>query len=410
MISRFLPHPVRRLIGAAGPIRPSGYRLVDQPEQLAPLLAALDKVDEVSLDTEADNMYHYRVRVCLLQFLVSGEIFLVDALAPIELKPLWTRLARKHLVMHGSDFDLRLLHDRCGFRAQSLFDTMLAAQLLGRQRIGLASLLEEHFGVKLDKDSQKANWSKRPLTTKLLDYSALDVWHLPALRDLLSKSLSKLGRREWLDQQCQAQIEAGTEGFSPATENDWRIGKSERLRGRSLCVLQAVWHWREQQAERLDTPPFKVCSNDLLLRIAHAADQGGYEQQDGQDGAPGPDAPDAERQLEAVLGSIHLGKRHPRLFPSLAAAVRDGLAKDPRTLPRRPGRDPSHTPLSRAEITRLDKIKEDRDRIAARLGIEATLIANRSLLSQIARAPRDLDKFLLPWQADLLRGEPSLKS
>jgi len=410
MISRFLPHPVRRLIGAAGPIRPSGYRLVDQPEQLAPLLAALDKVDEVSLDTEADNMYHYRVRVCLLQFLVSGEIFLVDALAPIELKPLWTRLARKHLVMHGSDFDLRLLHDRCGFRAQSLFDTMLAAQLLGRQRIGLASLLEEHFGVKLDKDSQKANWSKRPLTTKLLDYSALDVWHLPALRDLLSKSLSKLGRREWLDQQCQAQIEAGTEGFSPATENDWRIGKSERLRGRSLCVLQAVWHWREQQAERLDTPPFKVCSNDLLLRIAHAADQGGYEQQDGQDGAPGPDAPDAERQLEAVLGSIHLGKRHPRLFPSLAAAVRDGLAKDPRTLPRRPGRDPSHTPLSRAEITRLDKIKEDRDRIAARLGIEATLIANRSLLSQIARAPRDLDKFLLPWQADLLRSEPSLKS
>jgi ribonuclease D len=407
MISRFLPHPVRRLIGAAGPIRPSGYRLVDQPEQLAPLLAALDKVEEVSLDTEADNMYHYRVRVCLLQFLVSGEIFLVDALAPIELKPLWTRLARKHLVMHGSDFDLRLLHDRCGFRAQSLFDTMLAAQLLGRQRIGLASLLEEHFGVKLDKDSQKANWSKRPLTTKLLDYSALDVWHLPALRDLLSKSLSKLGRREWLDQQCQAQIEAGTEGFSPATENDWRIGKSERLRGRSLCVLQAVWHWREQQAERLDTPPFKVCSNDLLLRIAHAADQGGYEQ---QDGAPEADAPDAERQLEEVLGGVHLGKRHPRLFPSLVAAVRAGLAKDPHTLPRRPGRDPSHTPLSRAEITRLDKIKEDRDRIAARLGIEATLIANRSLLSQIARAPRDLDRFLLPWQADLLRDEPSLKS
>ena len=407
MISRFLPHPVRRLIGAAGPIRPSGYRLVDQPEQLAPLLAALDKVEEVSLDTEADNMYHYRVRVCLLQFLVSGEIFLVDALAPIELKPLWTRLARKHLVMHGSDFDLRLLHDRCGFRAQSLFDTMLAAQLLGRQRIGLASLLEEHFGVKLDKDSQKANWSKRPLTTKLLDYSALDVWHLPALRDLLSKSLSKLGRREWLDQQCQAQIEAGTEGFSPATENDWRIGKSERLRGRSLCVLQAVWHWREQQAERLDTPPFKVCSNDLLLRIAHAADQGGYEQ---QDGAPEADAPDAERQLEEVLGGVHLGKRHPRLFPSLVAAVRAGLAKDPHTLPRRPGRDPSHTPLSRAEITRLDKIKEDRDRIAARLGIEATLIANRSLLSQIARAPRDLDRFLLPWKADLLRDEPSLKS
>jgi ribonuclease D len=404
MISRFLPHPVRRLLGAAGPLRPSGYRLIDQPGQLAPLLEALDRVEEVSLDTEADNMYHYRVRVCLLQFLVSGEIFLVDALAPLDLKPLWSRLAKKHLVMHGSDFDLRLLHDRCKFRAHSLFDTMLAAQLLGRQRIGLASLLEEHFGVKLDKDSQKANWSKRPLSAKLLDYAALDVWHLPALRDLLTRALVKLGRRKWLDQQCEAQIEAGTQGFAPSTENDWRIGKSEKLRGRSLSMLHAVWHWREDQAARLDTPPFKVCSNELLLRIAHAAEQTGH---DGAGGDREPAPADQERNL---LATVHLGKRHARLLPSLTAAVRAGLARDPHTLPRRPGRDPSHTPLSRAEIARLDKIKEDRDRLAAGLTIEPTLIANRSQLSQIARNPRELDAILLPWQADLLRNEPSLKA
>jgi ribonuclease D len=355
-------------------------------------------------------MYHYRVRVCLLQFLVSGEIFLVDALAELDLKPLWSRLAKKHLVMHGSDFDLRLLHDRCGFRAHSLFDTMLAAQLLGRQRIGLASLLEEHFGVKLDKDSQKANWSKRPLSAKLLDYAALDVWHLPALRDLLTRALVKLGRRQWLDQQCEAQIEAGTQGFAPSTENDWRIGKSEKLRGRSLSVLHAVWHWREEQAARLDTPPFKVCSNELLLRLAHAAEPAGHETQAEHDGAGGgrePAPADRERDL---LATVHLGKRHARLLPSLTAAVRAGLARDPHSLPRRPGRDPSHAPLSRAEIARLDKIKEDRDRVAAGLTIEPTLIANRSQLSQISRNPRELDAILLPWQADLLRNEPSLKT
>jgi ribonuclease D len=410
MISRFLPHPVRRLIGAAGPVRPPGYELIDQPGRLEPLLEALDRVDEVSLDTEADNMYHYRVRVCLLQFLVSGKVYLVDVQAPIELKPLWSRLEKKHLVMHGSDFDLRLLHDRCGFRAKSLFDTMLAAQLLGRQRIGLASLLEEHFGVKLDKDSQKANWSRRPLTRKLLDYAALDVWHLPALRDLLTRALVKLGRREWLDQQCDAQIAAGTEGFAPATENDWRIGKSERLRGRSLGVLHAVWNWREEQAERLDTPPFKVCSNELLLRLAHAAEPAAREWQEG-DGDGENDRAQGPGDLEsAVLAGVNLGKRHSRLFPSLAAAVRAGLARDPHSLPRRPGRDSSHAPLSRAEIARLDKIKEDRDRIAAGLSIEATLIANRAQLTQIARSPRDIDAVLLPWQADLLRNEPSLKS
>ena len=110
MISRFLPHPVRRLLGVKTqhPNLP-GYRLIDQPGQLQPLLDAMDHVTEVVMDTEADNMYRFRVRVCLLQFYVRGEVFLVDALAPTHMEALWPRLAKKELVMHGSDFDLRLL-------------------------------------------------------------------------------------------------------------------------------------------------------------------------------------------------------------------------------------------------------------------------------------------------------------
>jgi ribonuclease D len=107
---------------------------------------------------------------------------------------------------------------------------------------------------------------------------------------------------------------------------------------------------------------------------------------------------------------VHLGKRHERIFPSLREAVTAGLARDQHTLPRRPGRDPNHIPLTRAEIARLDRIREDRDRIAARLGIESTLIANRSHLAQIAREPRKLDTILLPWQAELLHDQPSLKA
>jgi ribonuclease D len=390
MISRFLPLRVRRLLGVKVTTRPPVYQLLDQPGSLTPLLDALDRVEEVFLDTEADNMYRYKTRVCLLQFMVDGEIFLVDLLPPgMELEPLWEKLARKHLVMHGSDFDLRLLHDLCEFRPKSIFDTMLAAQLLGRQRIGLAGLLEEHFGVAVDKSGQKANWSQRPITPKLLNYAALDVWHLPALRDILSRELKKRGRMEWLEQQCRAQIEAGSTGFAAATENDWRIGRSERLRGPGLSVLHAIWHWREAQAQRLDTPPFKVCGNALLLQIAEAAEAGDSEQ--------------------SILERVNLGKRHDRLFPSLAAAVRAGLARDPKSLPRRPGRDPSHISLTQAEIELQDRIKADRDEIAAKLGIEATLIANRAVLAQIAREPKRLDDLLLPWQADLLRAAPSLK-
>src|SRR4029077_7230426 len=106
----------------------------------------------------------------------------------------------------------------------------------------------------------------------------------------------------------------------------------------------------------------------------------------------------------------HLGKRHERIFPSLAAAVRAGLARDPKTLPRRPGRDPNHVSLSQSEIELQDRIRADRDRVAAKLEIEATLIANRAQLAQIVRAPTKLHEVLLPWQADLLRNEPSLKS
>jgi len=391
MISRFLPLRLRRLLGAKVPTRTFAFQLLDQPGSLAPLLSALDRVDEVALDTEADNMYHYKTRVCLMQFLVGHEVFLVDVLAPgMKLESLLTRLAKKHLLMHGSDFDLRLLHDLSGFRPKSIFDTMLAAQLLGRPRIGLGSLLEDHFGVAVDKSGQKANWSARPITPKLLKYAALDVWHLPALRDILTKELSKLHRLEWLHQQCRAQIESGSTGFAPATDIDWRIGRSERLRGPGLSVLHAIWHWRESQAQRLDTPPFKVCGNALLIQIAEAAEAGDSE--------------------ESILHRVNLGKRHERIFPSFAAAVHAGLARDPKKLPRRPGRDPNHVSLTQAEIELQDRIKVDRDHIAQTLGIEATLIANRSLLAQIARAPDKLDDFLLPWQADLLRSAPSLKS
>ncbi|MBI5382746.1 MAG: HRDC domain-containing protein [Opitutae bacterium] len=377
------------MLGVKPPVRTLSHTMIDQPGQLKPLLDAMDRVKEISLDTEADNMYHYRTRICLMQIMVAEEIFLVDVLAPgMKLDELWTRLRRMHLVMHGSDFDLRLLHAHCGFRAHSLFDTMLAAQLLNRKRIGLAGLLDEHFGVELDKEGQKANWSRRPLPKKLLDYAAGDVFHLPQLRTLLTSELKRLGRLEWFHQQCRAQIAAGAEGFAPADDNDWRIGHSERLRGAGLGVLHAVWHWREDQARRLDTPPFKVCNNDLLLRLASAAEQGASEAE--------------------ILASVNLGKRHSRLFGSLQSAVKHGLARDPKTLPRR--QHQRHAPLSAEELSRQDALKALRDRQATKLDLDPTLIANRSQLAQLAREPRKIDELLLPWQADLLRDEPSLKT
>lgn len=361
------------------------YQYITQPAQLPPLLAALDRAPEIALDTEADNLFRYKTRVCLLQILADGEIHLVDLLANLPLEELWPRLAAKPLIMHGSDYDLRLLRELCDFRPHSLFDTMFAAQLLNIPRFGLAALLEQHFGVQLDKDHQKANWSRRPLERSMLDYAALDVHYLPALRDQLRAELVRRGRREWFEQKCRWQIEVARDGFAAPDENDWRIGGSEKLRDRGLAVLHALWYWRESWAEKLNTPPFKVTGNELLMRLARAAEEGA---------SPGE------------LLQVHLGKRHDRLAPSLESAIRRGFETDPRTLPRRERRR-EFNPMSPDELARQDRIKALRDRLAVGLQIDPTLIATRSQLVQLARDPAGAANVLLPWQAQLLTSDPA---
>jgi len=361
------------------------FTLISSPAQLSPLLAALDRAPEVSIDTEADNLFRYRTRVCIMQLYAAGEVFLLDLLADIPLEPLWERLRCKHIIIHGSDYDLRLLYEEYGFIATSIFDTMLAAQLLNRPRFGLAPLLLEHFGVALSKEGQKANWSKRPIVDKQLTYATKDVLFLPALRDLLLAELEKLGRVDWLRQKCDWQIRAGLTGFPKPDENSWRIGKSEHLRSRGLCVLYDLWHWREKQAERIDTPPFKVVGNDMILHLAAAADAG---------------------QALDAFATIHLGKRE-RIRDSFERALHAGLDRDPSTLPRRRSNGNDRQPLSARELERQDRIHDERDRLAKRLNLDPTLIASRAQLAQLAREPEKLGEILLPWQAKLLQDCPA---
>lgn len=364
------------------------YQFIGQADQLPPLYAALDRCTEVALDTEADNLFRYRTHVCLLQILAADEIYLVDLLAGLPLDPLWARLAAKPLIMHGSDYDLRLLWELCRFEPLSLFDTMFAAQLLNIPRFGLAALLEQHFGVQLDKDHQKANWSQRPLDRAMLDYAAMDVYYLPGLRDKLKAELVRLGRLDWMEQKCRWQMAVAHDGFAGPDVNDWRINGSEKLRGRGLAVLHAIWHWREEWAEKINTPPFKVTGNELLGRLARAAEDG--------------------LSIEEVL-RVNLGRRHDRLFPSLAEAVRQGFATDPQTLPRRERRR-EFSSMSPDELARQDRLKADRDRLAQNLNLDPTLIATRAQLVQIAREPASIDTVLLPWQAQLLKAEPAWRS
>jgi ribonuclease D len=351
-------------------------------EGLAELIEHLRPHHRIALDTEADNLHHYETRVCLLQIDAgTGRQFLVDTLAGLELAPLFDALAPKFLIMHGSDYDLRLLWELTKFRPKEVFDTMLAAQLLGRARIGLSSLLQEILGLHHPKDSQKSDWSKRPLPEKMVRYAAGDVAHMAALHRALAAELKQLGRDEWHRQKCAWQIEVATAGFPPDNDNAWRLGPSRHCSPRALAALYELWHWRESEAKRLDRPPFKIMSNDYLMKLSLAVSEGTHE---------------------AAFEKLPEGLRRGRAR-GLPEALRRGAERDPKTLPRRPPSGDRLPPLTGLELARQDVIRDHRDRVAAELKIDPTLIASRSQIALLARAPQDAGQLLLSWQVELLR-------
>ncbi|MCH6256034.1 HRDC domain-containing protein [Puniceicoccaceae bacterium K14] len=335
---------------------------------------------EIALDSEADNLHHYETKLCLLQLRFDDTTYLLDVLADVQLDEFWKVLVDKHLIMHGSDFDLRLFQEFAGVKVDDLFDSMLASQLLGIKRIGLASLLEDNFQLKLPKDSQKSDWSIRPLTPKMLTYAANDVQYLFPLRDLLMKQICELGREEWLVQRCQQQICTAQSGFPERDEHSWRISRSDKLSAKAQCGLYELWHWREQLAMKLDRPPFKIIGNEYLITLAQAI---------------------ADGKASEVLNGMAAGIQRRRK-QGLTEAIERGSKKDPKTLPKRPSRGTRREPLSQEELDRQDSIKAFRDKIATELGIDSTLLATRSHVANIARDSKNLGE-LLPWQQDLLK-------
>ncbi len=169
--------------------------LISTSSELAEWLPNLSGTVRVALDTEADSLHVYREKLCLIQVSVPGDIHaLVDPLGDFSLAPFYEALAGKVIVLHGADYDLRLLRRAGGFVAESVFDTMLAARLIGRREFSYAALVQAEFGVALTKGSQKANWARRPLTAAMAAYAQNDTRYLLALAERLDQRLRELGR------------------------------------------------------------------------------------------------------------------------------------------------------------------------------------------------------------------------
>lgn len=365
---------------------------VDDEASLSALLSRLDALPSaaVSLDTEADSFHHYFEKICLMQLETAGEIFLVDPLAAISLAPLLAQLAGRRLLMHGADYDLRLLYRSHGFRAGSLFDTMIAAQLVGEREIGLQALLAKRLGIPLDKAHQRADWSARPLSPGMAAYAADDVAHLPALVASLAGDLAAKGRLGWHEEECARLATAPfPRGRETDPENDWRIKGTNGLMPRERAFVRGLWEVREARARALDRPPFRVMTNDRLLaaaRLAAAGEGDLLKLFPGPKALPGALATEIRRALDAA-----------RRMPSSAwppPRRREAVDTDPA--------------LDRA----VEALKKERDRKAKALGLDPGVVASRAVLAAAARTllsgrpsgPEQLAAaaFISRWRAEIL--------
>jgi ribonuclease D len=351
--------------------------VIDTEEQLAAFLPKLRAAEWVSLDTEADSLHAYPEKVCLIQISIVDEDRLVDPLCPIKLDPLLDALNAHELIMHGADYDLRLLEKHHEFIPSSIFDTMLAARLLGERQFGLSALVEKFLGVKLDKGSQKANWAQRPLTERMEKYARADTHYLKELADKLRSELAARKRLAWHSESCTRLIEYCTRPQTVDEDAVWRIKGSTRLSRAALAVLRELWRWREGEAVKANRPPFFVLNHETLVEIATAAA--------------------AERPIDKLLPP-HMS---PRRRSGAHVAVKTGLAVPADAQPeihRRHYERPNE-----AEFKRFRELEKIRDANANELGIDSTLIASRPTLGELARDWDANAPLLMNWQRELLK-------
>jgi ribonuclease D len=351
--------------------------VIDTEEKLAAFLPKLQAADWVSLDTEADSLHAYPEKICLIQISIAGCDRLIDPLAEINLAPFLDALNAHELIMHGADYDLRLLEKHHEFVPSAIFDTMLAGRLLGERQFGLSALVEKFLEIKLDKGSQKANWAQRPLTERMDKYARADTHHLKPLADKLRTELARKGRLEWHQESCARLIDHCARPQVIDLDLMWRVKGSTRLSRAGLAILRELWRWREREAVRANRPPFFILSHEKLVDIAAVAS--------------------VKRPVENLVPR----QMSPRRRAGLLDAVKAGLAVPAQAQPeilRHQFQRPTD-----AEFRRYRELEKIRDEQANELGIDPALIASRPMLGDLARDWDNYAPSLMHWQRELLR-------
>jgi ribonuclease D len=336
----------------------------------------------VALDVEGDSFYRYGERLCLVQVAYGGAVHVHDPQAE-DLAPFFRDLEGRELVLHGSDFDLRLLHARYGFTPERVFDTMLAARFLNFPKFGLSDLYERYFGFTLEKKHQRADWCRRPLSEELLAYARKDVERLEELGALLAAELDRLGRSTWHAEEC-ANVVAKTvrSAGRPPDPDAWRVKGAGSLAPRELAYLRELAWARDRVARGLDRALFRVFSAEDLIALAKLS---------------GADPATALRKFPRALP----GPLLKEFQAALAAASALPPAEWPS--PPAPGRRPD--PALDRLVTALSAKK---DEVARALDLDPGFLLSKSAVTRVAmqrpRTAEELENVVESrWRAAVLK-------
>jgi ribonuclease D len=337
------------------------YTLVDNDSSLQSLLQELEFYDMAAVDTEADPMFHYAVSLCLIQITIGDTHWLVDPLAGIDLSPIFKTKAMQNIILHGADYDLRLLWQRYHYSPRSVFDTMLAAKFVGEEKLGLADLVYKYFQQSLEKGNQKADWTKRPLPEDMCCYAMHDTTYLHELCALLGEQLLEKKRFSWLTETCSELIEHA-KIKAPLKKDPWRMNGSSRLSAKSLNILKHLWEWREKEAEEMDRPPYKVLSPDLMFMIVKQLSS----------------LSTFDAEALPKLPRNFSGKRIESFYAMLKNAFQEPVENWPEVYSR------PAPPLIPPNAELLEFLKSWRDEKASSLSIDPSMLANRIQLIALA--------------------------
>jgi ribonuclease D len=367
------------------------YELIDTPEALPRAADLLAGASRISLDCEAAGFHRYSDRLCLVQLSTPRANLILDPLA-LDVTTLLRPLLEDptvQVVMHGADYDIRLLDRDLGIHLRGLFDTQAAASLLGAKAVGLAALLDEHLGVKLPKTHQRADWAQRPLPAGMLAYAAADTRHLPALADLLTQALREKGREEWAQEEFEVleAIRWEEEETDPVT----RVKGARDLTPRELRGLREALAWRDEIAQSKDRAPFRVVGDQILLEVVVTR-------------------PPSVEELGRLKGvSPHLARQYGRDLLDRLETV-DDLPDDvlepfPRWRGNGAGRP---TPEEEALANRIRDLRTGK---AKELGLDrGILLSNAQIAEVVRRAPQTVEELttipgIRRWQVEVLGTE-----